>query len=409
MEIESIFFNTDDYELTNCHIGCGAFAEIYLVNNHESKPFAAKIFSQSSSFSARDQMVIIREALLMKNIDHPAILKFYGINFHSFDDPSQLQPTILLEYAVNGSLKEILRKEQAGIGDCSWSPTKKYICLLGIADAMRYLHKKGILHRDLKQENILINEDFHPLVCDFGLSRSFSESLTKSMELSMTRNVGTPIYMAPELFEDEEHFGPGIDVYAFAILAYEMVTGIEPYSENGKGITMAKLVRNVLTGRRPRFVDGITDPMKDLLSRCWQEDPKRRPSFEEIFNELSSNFYYLDEDVDEYEVNDYLDLLKDRRQNEDVPKKEDKKEEQKEDQNEAQKEIDQPSNNQELIENERKVYFEMVKELVEKHGKVEDNILHLACKTGNINLVKYVISQNKIDITSKTVYHHYFL
>lgn len=199
MEIESIFFNTDDYELTNCHIGCGPFAEIYLVNNHESKHFAAKIFSQSSSFSAQDKMFLIHEALLMKNIDHPAILKFYGINFHSFDDPRKLQPTILLEYAVNGSLKEILSKEQAGLGDRSWSPTKKYICLLGIADAMRYLHKNGILHRDLKPENILINEDFHPLVCDFGLSRSFSESLTKSMELSMTGKVGTPIYTGPRI------------------------------------------------------------------------------------------------------------------------------------------------------------------------------------------------------------------
>lgn len=409
MEIESLFFDTDDYELTNRKIGEGSFGGIFLVNNHENKFFVAKIFNESSSFSARDQMVIIREALLMKNIDHPAILKFYGINFHSFYDPREIQPTILLEYAVNGSLKEILRKEQMNLGDPLWSSTKKYICMLGIADAMRYLHKKGILHRDLKPENILINEDFHPLVCDFGLSRSFSESLTNSMELSMTGKIGTPLYMAPEMLLDEEHLGPGIDVYAFAMLAYEIVTGMGPYSENGKRITAPSLVRKLLAGERPKFVDGITDPMKDLLSRCWHRDPKKRPSFEEIFNELSSNFYYLDEDVDEDEVNDYIELLKDRRQNEDVPKKEDKKEEQKEDQNESQKEIDQPSNNQELIENERKVYFEMVKELVEKHGKVEDNLLHLACKTGNINLVKYVISQNKIDITSKTVYHHYFL
>lgn len=110
-------------------------------------------------------------------------------------------------------------------------------------------------------------------------------------------------------------------------------------------------MKKVFADERPKFVDGITDPMKDLLSRCWQKDPKKRPSFEEIYNELSSNFYYIEEGVDEDEVKDYIDFLEDCRKNEDGPKKK----EQKEDQKEAQKEIDQPSNNQELIENERKV------------------------------------------------------
>ncbi|KAK8838287.1 hypothetical protein M9Y10_035710 [Tritrichomonas musculus] len=109
------------------------------------------------------------------------------------------------------------------IADNNWSPTKKYIYLLGISDAMRFLHKSGILHRDLKPQNILV---------DFGLSKCFANSLTNSMQFSMTGQIGTPLYMAPEMFEDEEHFGPAVDVYAFALLAYEIVTGKEPFSEN---------------------------------------------------------------------------------------------------------------------------------------------------------------------------------
>ena len=116
-----------------------------------------------------------------------------------------LSPTILMEYYTNGSLKVILDKEKKSIADDNWSPTKKYICLLGISDALRYLHKAGILHRDLKPQNILIDSNYYPKVCDFGYSRCFSNSLTNSMQLSMTGNVGTPLYMAPELFTDDEY------------------------------------------------------------------------------------------------------------------------------------------------------------------------------------------------------------
>ena len=94
---------------------------------------------------------------------------------------------------------------------------KKYICLIGIADEMRYLHKLGIFQCDLKSENILIDDDYCTHVYDFGFSRCFSESLSKSVKISMTCNVGCPLYNAPEQFDENiECSGSyGIDVYAF--------------------------------------------------------------------------------------------------------------------------------------------------------------------------------------------------
>lgn len=71
--------------------------------------------------------------------------------------------------------------KKKSISDDNWSPTKKYISLLGISDAMRYLHKVGVIHRDLKPQNILMDSDYYPRVCDFGLSRCFENSLTNSM------------------------------------------------------------------------------------------------------------------------------------------------------------------------------------------------------------------------------------
>lgn len=68
------------------------------------------------------------------------------------------------------------------------------IYLLGISDALRYLHEQGIIHRDTKPENILMNSNYHPKVSDFGLSRCFSESFTNQLKISITDQIGTSIY-----------------------------------------------------------------------------------------------------------------------------------------------------------------------------------------------------------------------
>ena len=406
MELEDAFFDTSDYELTGTKLGEGAFGKVYLVKNIEDDQlYAAKIINIQGDYSGKEQMKLIRETAILHKLDHPAIVKFYGINFHDFEDPSQLAPTILTEYLAKGSFKDVLKKAECGLADHDWSATKKHICLIGIADAMRYLHSKGILHRDLKPENILIDGDYRPRVGDFGLSRCFSQALSRSVQLSMTGKIGTPLYMAPELFEDEGHFSTGIDVYAFAILAYEIVSGQEPYKEKGKSITMANLVRKVLAGQRPKFVDGITDPMWKLITRCWSKDPSERPSFEEIFQELSTNFSLFDEDVDENEIKDYLDHLADENKVEGVASTSERKED-------FVFKYDQLVKKQ---EKDKKIYSEILIKLIGKQDDITDlyfpsikgNILHLACESGNLEVVKYIISLNKIDITSKTIFIYF--
>ncbi|KAK8843025.1 hypothetical protein M9Y10_025213 [Tritrichomonas musculus] len=211
--------------------------------------------------------------------------------------------------------------------------------------------------------------------------------------------------MAPELFEDEGHFSTGIDVYAFAILAYEIVSGQEPYKEKGKSISMANLVRKVLSNQRPKFVDNITEPMWELLTRCWSKDPNERPSFEEIFQELSTNFSLFDEDVDEDEIRDYLDYLADENKEESVTKASQIKE-------------DFVSKYDQLVkkeEKDNKIYSEILIKLIGRQDNIDDlyfssiggNILHLACESGNLELVKYIISLDKIDITSKAIFIYF--
>lgn len=230
-----------------------------------------------------------------------------------------------------------------------WNATKRYISLLGIASAMRYMHKHGIIHRDLKPENILVDENLYPRICDFGLSRAIPEE----GDLSMTKGVGTPLYTAPEIIECK--YGPAVDVFAFSFIAYEIVTGKELFSESEKKNGF-KLILKIHDGYRPNIGEFANDKMKELLTRCWSQDPEERPSFDEIFNLLSSDFSYFDEYVDADEIKEYLETISEKLN-------EDNKEIANLIQNKHKKTVFDKEARQKVQDKERKCYKDMIENL----------------------------------------------
>ena len=162
-----------------------------------------------------------------------------------------------------------------------------------------------------------------------------------------------------------------------------------------------------MNGERPEFTDGITKKMRQLLNLCWSQDAQERPSFDFIFNKISKDFSYIDDDVNEDEINEYLRILEDDGKN--------VKESTKENKIEICSDyyIDKLETK---IKNDQKQYFYIIQKIIENHGEIQNfydqykgNILHLACKSGNVELVKYIISLNKIDITLKTIIIFYLL
>ena len=99
MDFEDCFFDTEKYTLTNTKLGEGTFGKVYVVERiDDESQFAAKIISPFGMINSHDQMMFLRESFILRKLDHPALVKFFGINFHSFDDPTKLEPTILTEY-----------------------------------------------------------------------------------------------------------------------------------------------------------------------------------------------------------------------------------------------------------------------------------------------------------------------
>ena len=149
----------------------GGFGEVYKVEEIETgKCFAAKI--SLLPINNNNQIEILdlsREVNNNSGMNHPAILKFIGFSPYNFR--GEPYPVILTELMENGSLSSILEMKRRVWPINGWNDTKKLMIIYGIASGMMYLHANKILHRDLKPQNILLDEYLLPKISDFGLSK----------------------------------------------------------------------------------------------------------------------------------------------------------------------------------------------------------------------------------------------
>src|ERR1700694_4869078 len=156
------------------------------------------------------------EAQAIAQMRHPNILNVYDFGEY------QGTPYMIVEYVPGGSLSGRLSK-----GQLDAPATLKY--LRGIAAGLDYAHSHGIVHRDVKTANVLLESDDPPVIADFGLAKLMQGSSLKSMTGVTT---GTPAYMAPEQVTGSQ-VGPPADRYSLATMAYEMLTGVIPFDGEG--------------------------------------------------------------------------------------------------------------------------------------------------------------------------------
>src|SRR5256885_9277620 len=152
------------------------------------------------------------EAQAIAQLRHPNILNVYDFGEY------QGTPYMIVEYVAGGSLANKLSD-----GFLDQAVALRY--LRGIASGLDYAHEHGIVHRDVKPANVLLEKDNTPVLADFGLAKLLQGSSLKSMTGVTT---GTPAYMAPEQVAGSK-VGPAADRYSLASIAYEMLTGVIPF------------------------------------------------------------------------------------------------------------------------------------------------------------------------------------
>ncbi|CAM6008697.1 unnamed protein product [Sphagnum balticum] len=214
-----------------------------------------------------------REACTLSQLHHPNVVAFYGV---VRDGPGGTLATVT-EYMVNGSLKQVLQKNDRTI-----DRHKRLLLATDAAFGMEYLHEKNIVHFDLKCENLLVNmRDPQRPICkvgDLGLSK------VKQQTMVSGGIRGTLPWMAPELLNSTSNMvTEKVDVFSFGIVMWELLTGEEPYANLHYGAIIGGIVNNTLRPKVPTWCD---PSWKLLMERCWASEPVDRPGFTDIASNL---------------------------------------------------------------------------------------------------------------------------
>ena len=299
---ENPFFNASDYEIQYDGNDKKESDTIYIVKKVDNnEKYIAKSINIKNNFDGDEQMSFLYKSLIFHKLRHPAIANLIGINFKSLVNPSLFKPTFITEYFSNGSIEDIINKNSHSLQMEKLTFTKKYINLLGISDAIQYLHNQGITHLNLKPKNILFDSNYYPRISNFY----FSRFITEKMNLTKEGEKDAFIYSAPEILFNKDNDEQSDDVYSFAMIAYEIITEKIPFSEDDS----IDLRNKILKGYRPTFSESVPLNLQSLLSRCWSENPKERPSFKEIFDILLCEIQLNEESIDKEEIMKYLSIL----------------------------------------------------------------------------------------------------
>ncbi|KAI3466527.1 hypothetical protein Pfo_023190 [Paulownia fortunei] len=202
------------------------------------------------------------EVALLSRLYHPNIVQFIAA--------CKKPPVycIITEYMSQGTLRMYLNKKEP----YSLSVETILRLALDISRGMEYLHSQGVIHRDLKSNNLLLNDEMRVKVGDFGTS------CLETQCREAKGNMGTYRWMAPEMIK-EKPYTRKVDVYSFGIVLWELTTALLPF----QGMTPVQAAFAVAEkNERPPLPESCQPAIAHLIKRCWAANPSKRPDFSEI-------------------------------------------------------------------------------------------------------------------------------
>src|SRR4051812_29086207 len=250
-----------NYEILE-QIGCGGMGVIYRARQRHSRRIVAvkRVLSyRADSHGALERFR--REAQAVASLDHPNILPIYEVS-----ESEDGLPFFSMKFAEKGSLQE----NAASLRD---APRKCVQLMAKVAHAVEYAHSRGVLHRDLKPGNILLNDRGEPLVSDFGLAKLLDSNndLTRSLT-----TFGTAGFIAPEQAADAAvGVTPAADVYSLGAVLFDVLTGRPPFV----GPNPVCVIRQASETPAPKLrslAPSLDRDLETICARCLDRNPKAR-------------------------------------------------------------------------------------------------------------------------------------
>ena len=250
-------------------LGKGSFGAVYEAGLRSGKIVCVKIVELGSIADVEGELAKLRnEIALMQRLNHPNIVQYYGCA----EDKENNNINIFMEYVTGGTLNHYIKKFKTIPRDTvrQWA--------YQITNGVKYLHDSGIVHRDIKGDNVLVTMDGVLKLADFGCSKAIDDVCSKTHGCKTM--VGTPYWMAPEVIKCEG-YGFRSDVWSVGCTIVEMVTGKPPWPEcNSMWAAVYKIAHS--SGLPTEIPKDLPPEMMDFLERCFERDPNKRATADEL-------------------------------------------------------------------------------------------------------------------------------
>jgi serine/threonine protein kinase len=249
------------YEI-DAELGRGAMGVVYRARDPKlDRIVAIKTVSLAGLDSAAEQEYrkrFVVEAQAAGRLSHPGIVTMFDVRE---DEP---EPYLVMEYVKGQSLQELVSRENRTL---PLSTTLRLVQEL--AEALHYAHAQGVIHRDVKPANILVDENGHAKIADFGIAKLNQTNLTLHGQV-----LGSPAYMAPEQL-GEGDVDSRSDLFSLGVILYYMLTGHRPFQGNSTTTVCFKLVNHEPLPVSS-FQTNLSPELDNIVSRAMAKDPAHR-------------------------------------------------------------------------------------------------------------------------------------
>lgn len=237
-------------------LGEGGMGEVHLAKDHHlnNRLVAIKILPALRVASKRAMKQLRQEAAAMAELTHEHIVRFFHFGEH------ERMPFMVIQYIEGETLDDVLQEKK------TFEPDELLELMMPIASALDYAHRKNIIHRDIKPSNIFIDETGKPFLADFGIARIAKDTITQ-----VTGNdtaAGTLQYMSPEQCRGEWNLTPASDIYSFATVLYECLSGGVPFRTGP--------IRDLIINEPPPPLE-IDHPLATIIMKGLSKERDQRP------------------------------------------------------------------------------------------------------------------------------------